>query len=259
MLVADAPLASLLEEIRTREVDFDLSEEMLDEMRRAGVPPEVIRAMVERQREQDDAEQEPTNLPSLRVSLNPALRDIAGEPTPALYFPTRLGDNAACAALQLDRSDESRTVTDLAVFIACRSPEHVPDYWRSKSPLGRDFVSMPRHRILTFHPGAVEITRKELPRRFKRKLVQLGPPSGSKMDFLQLEVPDTLEAEAAGDQAHHLVVGVAIRVGGRFLRVVSLEKEGVVFGSDSRLSVRVVNTSGNDAFGLEVGLSAEAP
>lgn len=264
MMVSGAETSKVLEEIRGRIVEFDLSDEMLDEMRIAGVPEQVIEAMKERQREQDppkgveEGGPDPDAPPSLTVSLNPALPEIVGSEEPALYFPTFLGEMEA-QALQLGNSDEERSVMDLALFLACRTPEHVPDFWRSKSPLGRDFASMPRHRILAFHPGAVEIDGKEVPGKLKRRIREFGRPAGRSATFLRLEPPETLRAEAEGKEPHHLVLGVSIQVGDRFFRVASIEREGVVFGEDARLAVRIANVSRSDSFGLVVELAEDTP
>jgi len=49
MLVTGTSTSEAVAAIRSRDVDFNLSEEMLDELRLAGVPDEVIEAMKERQ------------------------------------------------------------------------------------------------------------------------------------------------------------------------------------------------------------------
>ena len=70
---------SIIERIRAAEVAFDISDEMLEELRAAGLPGELIQAMVERQRALDDERAPPEEAeqtdsppaPRLSVRLNP--------------------------------------------------------------------------------------------------------------------------------------------------------------------------------------------
>ena len=134
-------------------------EEMVVELGAAGVPQSVIDAMLERMAELAPAEEpvlavEPLALPeeappSLRILLNPdrkpgkpSLLRISGE----VDFQMRRN-------LDLDRLAEGSEFSDIAIFLACRSPTHVPDHWRSQSALGRDFDRMPRHRLLLLGVG----------------------------------------------------------------------------------------------------------
>ena len=49
---------------------------------------------------------------------------------------------------------------------------------------------------------------------------------------MKLEVPVELRAELASGTAHDLVVGIAIRVGDRFLAIAQDRKDGVIAGVD---------------------------
>ena len=113
---------------------------------------------------------------------------------------------------------------DLAVFIADLESTHVPDQWRSHSPLGRDFVSMPRHRMLAFHEGAVrqggaKAEAEPSQRKQRRSLFRPGPAGAT----LVLDLPESVEATLEDDAPFHLMFGVALKVEGRYYRVASTE------------------------------------
>ena len=250
LLVGGTDSGKLIELIRSRAVEFDLSQEMLDELSVAGVPAEVIQAMVERQAEMDgndgqvneEAAQpsaEPVP-PNFTIRVNPS----AGE---AVESPSllRVGDAvnprlAELLGLDMTRPENER-LTDLAVFLVCRTQDHVPDHWRSQSPLGRDFVSMPRHRLLTFLTGA---RRDPVSKAGVRRKGQPSPHN----EALVLQLPETIEVELAPDVAHDLSLGIAVQVGGRFYRLIDdhwdglipqpsdLEADAYLTGDDLRLS-----------------------
>jgi hypothetical protein len=268
MLVAGESSAQVIEAIRSRDVDFDLSDEMLDELRLAGVPDAVIGAMRERQDELDRSREEETLLaeeapppgdeaPSLIVSLPPApWTEESEEPIRALFFPSSLDENAA-GAFQLGEREEDRRVTGLAIYLACITPEHVPDHWRSKSSMGRDFVSMPRHRLLAFHPGGSELEYADLPRPIRKRLNAAFPTvrKGS-LRYLQLDLPESLEASVDRQVPHHILLGTAIQVGGRYLGLASVDRENVVPGEEgARLVARILySNETQDLFRLGVEL-----
>lgn len=268
MLVAGQRAEQVIEAIRSREVDFDLSDEMMDELRLAGVPGPVIQAMRERQAETEASRAEESasveteagageESPALTVELPSApFTEDSEEPVRALFFPTTLDDRAA-QRLQLGNRDEDRAVTSIAIFVACITPEHVPDHWRSKSSLGRDFVSIPRHRLLAFFPGGSEVAYGDLPRPIRKRL-NVAFPSLRKgnMRFLQLDLPERLEAGVDRGAAHHILLGTAIQAGGRYLSVAAVDRPNVVPGeSGARLAARVLYSNDEaDLFRLGVEL-----
>ena len=105
-------------------------------------------------------------------------------------------DENAKVRLQLPKETEQREVKDVAVFLACSSPEHVPDLWRSKTPLGRDMVSVPRHEMLAFVAG--------------------DTPAGKAP---RLTLPERLEADVDETEPHDLILGVAARIGDRWVQL----------------------------------------
>jgi hypothetical protein len=252
MLVGGRPAKDVIATIRSAEVAFELSDEMAQELRLAGVPADVLAAMAARQAEVDQASA-PAKPPDATVpaaaagktAIVVALRpDAARGETKSLLFPTRL-DDAAARALQVGPSDEERTVTDLAVFLACRTADHVPDQWRPKSPLGSDFVSVARHEMLDFRPGATSLPRGKAPAGWSPPAPR-GAPKQALPDLLALALPLELRGEVEPGVAHDLVVGVAIRVGDRYLEAAEVRKDGVVPGPLGLSLAVIVDEHGGD-------------
>jgi hypothetical protein len=240
LLVAGAPASEVIAKIRSAETAFDLSDEMKQELRLAGVPNAVLSAMSARQAEVDRA-RAPAKPPDAAATAPPAegkaalvvtVRFAPGSGAAAdLVFPARL-DEAAAKALQVGPSRDDREVTDLAVFLACRTQDHVPDQWRIKSPLGRDFVSVPRHQILDFKPGASRVPASKAPPGFKLPSPPGGRPPGPEPEVLVLKFPIELRADVEPGIVHDLIVGVAVRVGERFLEIAEARKDGVVVAAE---------------------------
>ncbi len=263
MLVAGRPPAEVIAAIRSAEVSFDLSDEMAQELRLARVPADVLSAMAKRQAAVDRARaavKPPDAVPESpaegKTILVVTLRSGAerGEPKDLLY-PARLGDDDA-RALQSGASDEEREVTDLAVFLACRTPDHVPDAWRSRSPLGGDFVSVARHRILAFLPGASHVPASKAPAGWRRPAPRGGETAA---DLLVLALPVELRAEVEPGVAHDLVVGVAIRAGDRYLEIAEARKDAVVPGPGGlSLAAVLVEHGGKGSMKVDVRFEGEA-
>ena len=116
-------------------------------------------------------------------------------------------------------------MTNLAILLACRTADHVPDHWRSKSPVGRDFLSMPRHRLLAFVAGA-------------------GPGEADESDeeqqILELRVPETIEVDLEPGVAHDLTLGVAVEIEGRYYLAVADEWDGLILDGKRDLAAEVV-------------------
>lgn len=239
MRVSGASERDLIATIRSSPAEFDLSEEMVQELRIAGVPDAVIRAMRERQAELH---------PSRETASTPTAPDAGGKirlvislaapPDRALAVTSPLAE-AAARSLDLGPADADRTVADLAVFVACATAEHVPDQWRSKSPLGRDFQGVPRHEILAFAGGA----RRETPRH--------GPAR------LRLELPADLGVLVEAGTRHDLVVGVAVRIGDRYLALSSARTARVARTAGERVEVLFVPENGGIA--VRLGEAPEPP
>ena len=221
----------ILEAIRTHKEAFDVAEDMVSELKLAGVSAAIVAAMARKV-----AESAPPALPAERptrgrmplvVILNPG---AAGPRT--LRVPA-WADEDAKARLKLPKENEQRQVKDLAVFLACTSPEHIPDLWRSKTPLGRDMVTVSRHEMLAFVAG--------------------DTPSGKKP---RLTLPARIEAEVEIGEPHDLVLGVAARIGDRWMQLAVAKLPKATVGEGQKpLFGRIEHTP--RAFDFKVELSAQ--
>ena len=247
LVVSGKPLGELIQLIQESPVDFDLSAEMVDELRAAGLPGPLIEAMRTRQAEIERARnpapeatpaEEPAARPALRILLDDGDPSAKDAPTIRLFQGV---DPALAEALGL--RDEVPTFTDLAIFLGCLTADHVPDHWRSKTPLGRDFRLTPRHKLLSFLPGAEQV---KAPARMQRK----GQPA---LAVLELAIPDHIEVELEPELAHDLVLGVAVQTGERYYLVVADERIGLVLQDDGgELRATISDAGSLSAGSLEV-------
>ncbi len=199
LVVQGSSVDRILQTIADREPAFDLSEEMLEELRIAGVPARVLEAMIARQHQMQAPEPEPEPV----VEPGPfgavaRIRVTVPDKKPIVRMSREISENTA-ARWQLPRTTEERLAGNLAFFVACVRPEHVPDHWRSKSPLGRDFNATPRHRLLEF------ISTEGLDARGK----------------LSLELPETIDVELEADEGHDLLVGLALQHEDRYYTLIA--------------------------------------
>lgn len=258
LMVAGTPVDRLIERVRTSEVDFDLSEEMLDELRRAGVPEELIEAMIERQRELHPPPEVPAPPavetpagPVLRVRLNPGWKPKEDQPRPLLRVLEQVPPEAA-EALRLRPHEQ--LFTDLAIVLLCRTATHVPDHWRNQTPLGRDFTAAPRHRLLAFLPGAQRTKAGKL-RQSLAKLAMLPGERESlpELGVLELAVPERIEVEVATGEAHDLTLGIAVQVGAeRYLLLAQDARDGLIVGDEDRVIDAKLGSSKLNLSGLRV-------
>ena len=193
----------LIARIRAAQVDFDLSEPMLEELRIAGLGERVIQAMLARQVElhppppppAETAEPEPASASSTLVVRphvgRPGARDEASP-------PLRVTDTPPPELLQRLGLDAQSRIEDLALWVGCVTPTHVPDHWRSESRLGRDFEATPRHQLLGFVSGAAREN------------------AGARSAALSLTVPERIPVEIDPAEPHQIVIGVAVQIAGRF-------------------------------------------
>ena len=230
MVVSGTAESEILEAIRTHEEAFDVADDMVSELKLAGVSVTIVAAMARKH-----AENAPAALPAERptrgrtpivVILNP------GATGPRALKAPAWADEDVKARLKLPKENEQREVKDLAVFLACISPEHIPDLWRSKTPLGRDMGAVRRHEMLAFVAG--------------------DTPAGKKP---RLTLPARIEGEVEEGEPHDLILGVAARIGDRWvqLAVGALPKATIGAGQKPLLG-RIEHTA--RAFDFKVELSA---
>jgi hypothetical protein len=240
LFVSGVSAGDIIKQIRSSDVAFDLSEDMLQELRLAGLPPAVIEAMIARQAELDSAaapvvEETPAPDIALRIRINPA---VAGKERKPLRVIDII-DGETHDRLRLRTA--STSFTDMALFVACRTQDHVPNQWRGESPLGRDFISVPRHRMLHFDPGAeaVEPDGWKSLRKLNRR------PDGSKPKILEMELAVEIKIELEPGVAHDLTLGIALRAEERYYLIASDDLDGVVLQEEGRV-VDVVIRSGKE-------------
>lgn len=225
MVAGGTPEREILETIRARPQAFDLSGDMIEELTAAGVPASILDAMRSQQADAASAarpsERERPGYGTLVVTL--AAR--------TLRLPKWANENAK-ERLKLPKDNEQREVKDIAVFLACVSPDHVPDLWRSKSPLGRDMASVRPHQMLTFVAG--------------------DTPSGKSP---RLTLPQRLEANVDLTEPHDLVLGVAARIGDRWVQVGAGVLPKATMGPLRKPLAGSVDGSGSD-FNFQVELKA---
>jgi hypothetical protein len=220
MVAAGTPETEVLDAVRTRPSEFDVSEEMIQELRLAGVPEAVLTAMKAR-------------------AVSPAPPTVDRPPRGTVRVVVTLGAKTLkCPAyadedlkthLRLPKETEQRQVKDLAVFLACMTSEHVPDLWRGKTPLGRDMTGTLRHEMLEFVAG--------------------DTPEGKPPNLV---LPDALRADVDDVEPHDLVLGVAARIGDRWYTLSSTKPLKVDVAKGVPALVGRVTKRG--AFGFEVEL-----
>ncbi|HXU12910.1 MAG TPA: hypothetical protein VN898_13175 [Candidatus Binatia bacterium] len=150
MTMTGVPEREILAAIEARTVDFDLSTEMLGELRVAGVSDRVIEAMRRRQAAMPRSEPPPAPTPaparmgSLRIEFDAG--DEGDKPS----------ERSAIALRKLPKGLERRggvevgEMSDMALAVLCTTADHVPDHWDTRSPL----QGAPRHELLQMATGS---------------------------------------------------------------------------------------------------------
>lgn len=150
MIMTGTPESEVMAAIEARPVDFDLSNEMIQELREAEVGDRILEAM--RRRQAAMPRSEPPPLPA-----SPA------EPTGTLRLEFEAGDEdgppseqTAIALKSLPKGVKRRggvevgAMSDMALAVLCTTGDHVPDHWDARTPL----PGAPRHELLQFLPGS---------------------------------------------------------------------------------------------------------
>ena len=151
MVMTRTPEKEVLAAIDRRPVDFDLSVDMVVELRKAGVGGTVIEAMRRRQAAMPKIEVSPTPTPApgrtgtLRVEFPAAAGD---DKAPAEFSAIAL--KSLPKGMRRRGGMEVGLMSDMALVVLCISADHVPDHWDTRSPL----QGAPRHELLLFRPGS---------------------------------------------------------------------------------------------------------
>ncbi len=151
--------------------------------------------------------------------------------------------------------DDQAKITDVAVYVACQSATHVPDHWRSQTPLGRDFITVTRHRMLRFLPGATEEPGRAVLGPALPSLFGGGTAVPQGAAVLRLEIPPELALELDPSVPHELSVGIAVQIGGRYYRVSGDTRREFVPDQSGRALEAQIRTANNlDPWAIEVVL-----
>ena len=213
----------IIRQIRERPSAFDVSPEMLEELKAAGVPAAVIAEMSARSVKAAPEPPPPERVPVGHVRITVELNGRT------LSAP-KWADEDIKRRLGLSKEVADREVRDLAVFLVCEEATHVPDQWRSKTPLGRDMTATKRHEMLAFVAG--DTAAGHTPK---------------------IKLPDRLEAFADGTEPHDLVLGVAARIGDRWVTLGTGKLPHVAFdGKPGRLDGEIHSLG---AFAYEIKLT----
>jgi hypothetical protein len=233
MVASGTPEPDILEAIKTREADFDVADDMVSELKLAGVSGTIIAAMLQRVAENAPppvpAEQPVKGRTHLVVVLN-----AGGSGPRTLKLPAWADENIKIR-LKLPKENDQRAVKDIAVFLACSSPEHVPDLWRSKTPLGRDMISVQRHEMLAFIAG--------------------DTPAGKNP---RLTLPARIEADVDETEPHDLILGVAARIGDHWMQLAFAALPNTTIGAGQKPLLGVIERAAV-AFTFKVELKASRP
>ncbi len=208
---------------------FDLEDDMVVELKRAGVSDAILAAM--RRRHAGNTAMAPAEDQPARGHARLIVTLNAGLASPTLKLPA-FADEDLKARLTLPKDNEQRVVKDVAIFLACISPEHVPDLWRSKTPLGRDMVSVARHQMLAFVPG--------------------DTPPGQKP---HMTVPKQLEADVVDVETHDIVLGVAALIGDHWMQLSAAHVPNLSIVADSKPLAGRIEHFGS-TFAVKIELTA---
>lgn len=227
MVVGGASEAAIVEAIQTHPEAFDLSDDILPELKLAGVSEPILTAMRRRHAASTPAPA-PVEAPArgrrhVVVTLN------AGAALSRTLRVPDWADEDMKQRFQLPKEIDQRKVKDVAVFLACTTIEHVPDLWRTKTPLGRDLVGATRHEMLAFVAG--------------------DTPEGKKPE---LNLPRTLEADIDESEPHDLAVGVAARIGDRWVQLaIGILPKFKPGPQPAELAARIAHAGGSFGFKVE--------
>jgi hypothetical protein len=250
LFVQGMPADELVRKIETSPGSYDLSDEMVEELKIAGIPEKVLNAMIRRQAEMhavvDTAEpQTRPGRPRLIVRLNPDWKATDDKPLPKLLALDAVDPDLA-QRLGLRSSDQP--ITDLGIALFCRTADHVPDHWRSKTPLGRDFGNSARHRMLVFLSGADSTPASKLRNTMSKMFMAPGMrDSIADLNVLSLEIPERLAIEIDPGVAHDLTLGIVLNIGGRNYLTLTDTRDSVLVGnaSDTTISAELRGSSKN--------------
>jgi hypothetical protein len=150
MLMTGTPENEVLATIEARRVDFDLSTEMIHELRTAGVSDRVLETMRRRQASMPRVEPPPLPRPAPERTGTLRLEFAAGDEGDKPSELSAIALRKLPKGLERRGGEEVGEMSDMALAILCTTADHVPDHWDTRSPL----QGAPRHELLQFIPGS---------------------------------------------------------------------------------------------------------
>ena len=216
-VVAGESVEAILDDVKRRPPDFDVSEEMLAELRTAGVPEELITAMVARAAA---APQKPAPEPAGGAAVPMAELRIRPE-NPELTLSRNL-DPQKVAELELPAG--ALAADGLALAIVCTTRSH-DDPGVLRWPEGKLPKDLSGSRLIGFFP-AVEAGR-----------------SGGK---LRVTLPSPVVVPIQAEVSHDLVVAVVLHAGGHWVVIGGDELNGAraAAGAFTSADLKVQKASG---------------
>ncbi len=229
---------TILDRIATAEtVGFQLDNEMLDELRAAGLSDSILEAM---QKAQQGARSSSAGSSGNGIEIEPSLtvlelRARGGSEAPPTLFHAAVFTREDLVLAVDPQAPPRPAIEDLIFFVACRRDTHVPDQWRLQSILGDDYLMTPRHRLLWAQSSADLLPGSALP--FKKKLLaalmgasptvvptgleaRLSSASIEGRWFFKLVLPEQIDLQTvASDEGHDFFAGIAVRYKGRVLAI----------------------------------------
>lgn len=206
MVMQRLPEADIVKKIDAApKVSFDLEPEVVVELQRVGVSDAILAAMRRRQAENPVPPPPPrpaVPMGRLEILVAPAADGKKSE-GPAVFQVIKKTPRWAANELGMLQRAE---VEQLAFFVVCTRPDHVPDHWQDRTEL-KEFA---RHEKLLFRPGS-------------------HPGKMKGFETLVLDLPESLSVEVP-EGAHRLAAGVAAKAG----------PDWHVLGSDARDPVNIV-------------------
>jgi hypothetical protein len=184
----------ILEEIATRPVDFDLDEEVVVELRLVGVDDRLIEAMRVRQRDMPGMAGGDEAVPGAPDPARPVAHVVVvlggDQAVDDQDDATPFAIKALPEGVKRPPGMEVGRVSDLALAVLCRTPDHVPDHWEIRSPI----EGAPRHGVLFFRAAS-------------------RPDKVKKFEILRLDLTATPPIEVTAGR-HSLIVALAGRSAG---------------------------------------------
>jgi hypothetical protein len=219
MVLERVPETKILEAIASApSVAFDLDRDMARELKAAGVSDRILDAMRKRHEEEHPSsvaaprQAPPAGTLELHLEGGKAGEKTDDKSRPVVFEVIRKTPRWAANEMGMTQRAE---VENLAFFVICTTPDHVPDHWQDRTEL-KDFV---RHETLLFQAGS-------------------RPGKRHGFEVLSLDLPASLGVPLPAG-THRLVVGVAAKTGPDWHVLGSAERRDVAVRSGGSVALPV--------------------